>query len=58
MEAQRLLDKMALEEEAAAKEKAMLKKEQQKKSTKSAGGKCQGCGLKKCKKTCLFYSGK
>ncbi|KAL9179535.1 hypothetical protein ACHAXT_008825 [Thalassiosira profunda] len=58
MEAQRLLDKLALEEEEKQKEKAMLKKEQQKKSTKSAAGKCQGCGLKKCKKTCLFYSGK
>lgn len=58
MEAQRLLDKMALEEEEKKKEKEMLKKEKQKKSTKSAAGKCQGCGLKKCKKTCLFYSGK
>lgn len=58
MEAQRLLDKLALEEEEKEKEKSMLKKEQQKKSTKSATGKCQGCGLKKCKKTCLFYSGK
>ena len=58
MEAQRLLDKLALEEEEKKKEKQMLKKEQQKKSTKSATGKCQGCGLKKCKKTCLFYSGK
>lgn len=57
MEAQRLLDKMAIEEEQAEKKKAMLKKEQQKKSTKSSGGKCQGCNLKKCKKTCLFYSG-
>jgi hypothetical protein len=57
MEAQRLLDKMALEEEEARKQKEMLKKEQQMKSTKSAAGKCQGCGLKKCKKTCLFYSG-
>lgn len=57
MEAQRLLDKMALEEEEAKKQKEMLKKEQQKKSTKSAAGKCQGCGLKKCKTSCLFYSG-
>jgi hypothetical protein len=48
---------MALEEEEARKQKEMLKKEQQMKSTKSAAGKCQGCGLKKCKKTCLFYSG-
>mmetsp|Transcript_2867 Transcript_2867/g.5231 ORF Transcript_2867/g.5231 Transcript_2867/m.5231 type:complete len:583 (-) Transcript_2867:123-1871(-) len=57
MEAQRLLDKMAIEEEQKEKKKALLKKEQQKKSTKSSGGKCQGCNLKKCKKTCLFYSG-
>lgn len=55
MEAQRLLDKLALEEEEKKKEKEMLKKERQKKSTKSATGKCQGCGLKKCKKTCLFF---
>lgn len=54
MEAQRLLDKLALEEEQMEKEKEMLKKHKQKKSTKSAAGKCQGCGLKKCKKTCLF----
>ena len=57
MEAQRLLDKLASEEEEAKKQKEMLKKEAQKVSTKSAAGKCQGCGLKKCKKTCLFYSG-
>jgi molybdenum cofactor synthesis domain-containing protein len=55
MEAQRLLEKLELEEEEAKKQKEMLKKEQLKKSTKTAGGKCQGCGLKKCKKTCLFY---
>mmetsp|Transcript_26960 Transcript_26960/g.45935 ORF Transcript_26960/g.45935 Transcript_26960/m.45935 type:complete len:596 (-) Transcript_26960:108-1895(-) len=58
MEAQRLLDKLALEEEEKKKKEEMLKKEKQKKSTKSATGKCQGCGLKKCKKTCLFNSGK
>jgi hypothetical protein len=58
MEAQRLLDKLALEEDQAKKQEEMLKKEQQKKSTKSATGKCQGCGLKKCKKTCLFFSGR
>jgi hypothetical protein len=56
MEAQRLLEKLALEEEEKKKQEAMLKKEQQKKSTKSASGKCQGCGLKKCPKTCLFYN--
>ena len=58
MEAQRLLEKLALEEEEKKKKQAMLKKEQQKKSTKSASGKCQGCGLKKCPKSCLFYSKK
>jgi len=56
MEAQRLLEKLALEEEEKKKQEAMLKKEQQKKSTKSASGKCQGCGLKKCPKTCLFFN--
>lgn len=56
MEAQRLLEKLALEEEEKKKQQAMLKKEQQMKSTKSASGKCQGCGLKKCPKSCLFYS--
>ncbi|KAL7441653.1 hypothetical protein ACHAXM_007936 [Skeletonema potamos] len=56
MEAQRLLEKLALEEEEKKKQEAMLKKEQQMKSTKSASGKCQGCGLKKCPKTCLFYN--
>ena len=54
MDAQRLLDNLELEEEARQKEKAMLRKEQLMKSTKSETGKCQGCGLKKCTKTCLF----
>jgi len=58
MDAQRQLDNLELEEMERQKEKEMLKKEQQKKSTKSATGSCQGCGLKKCKKTCLFYPGK
>jgi len=58
MEAQRLLDKLSLEEEKKVKEKKMLKKEQEKKSIKGATGKCQGCGLKKCKKPCLFFGGK
>lgn len=56
MEAQRLLDNLALDAEEAKKEKEMLKKEQLKKSTKNSEGKCGGCGLKKCKKTCLFFS--
>ena len=58
MEAQRLLDKMALEQEEAKKAKKKMKDEVQKTKTKSATGKCQGCGLKKCKPPCLFYSGK
>lgn len=58
MQAQRLLNQLALEEQEAEKQKQMLKKEQQKKSTKSAGGKCASCGLRKCVKACPFYSGK
>ena len=57
MEAQRLLDKLALEEEAKAKHEDIIKKDKEKRSVKGKGGKCQGCGLKKCKKTCHFYSG-
>merc|ERR1719203_880265 len=56
MEAQRLLDKLSLEEEAKQKKEKKLKEEVQKTKTKSKAGKCQGCGLKKCKKSCLFYS--
>ena len=57
MEAQRLLNELALKEEEEKKAEERRKKEIAKKGTKSAGGKCQGCGLKKCKKSCLF-SGK
>lgn len=57
MEAQRQLERLAAKEEEEKKAEEQKKREKQKKSTKSAGGKCQGCGLKKCKKTCLFYSG-
>ena len=56
MDAQRQLDKIAEEEARKAKEEEMKQREKEKLNTK-AGGKCQGCGLKKCKKTCLFYSG-
>jgi len=56
MEAQRLLDKLALEEEEQKKAEEKRKKELGRKSVKGKTGKCQGCGLKKCKKTCLFYS--
>ncbi len=57
MEAQRLLNDLALKEEEEKKAEERRKKEIAKKGTKSQG-KCQGCGLKKCKKSCLFYSGK
>jgi len=57
MEAQRLLDKMALEEEEVKKAEERKKRDLAKISVKGTKGKCQGCGLKKCKKTCLFYSG-
>ena len=56
MDAQRELDKLKAEEEEKQRQEANKKKEAAKLSTK-AGGKCQGCGLKKCKKTCLFYKG-
>lgn len=58
MDAQRELDKIAKAEAEKKKAEEELKKEKQKLSTKSATGKCQGCGLKKCKKTCLFYGKK
>jgi hypothetical protein len=57
MDAQRELDKLQAEEEARQKEEANKKKEAARLSTKGTSGKCQGCGLKKCKKTCLFYKG-
>lgn len=56
MEAQRLLDKMALEDEEEKKAEEKKKRDVAKKSVKGVSGKCQGCGLKKCKKTCLFAS--
>lgn len=56
MEAQRLLNELALKEEAEKKAEEKKEKELAKKSVKSSGGKCQSCGLKKCKKSCLFYS--
>jgi len=54
MEAQRLLDKIAEQEEVERKTQAAHKKELAKTKVKYDKGKCQGCGLKKCKKTCLF----
>jgi len=55
MDAQRELDKMAKEELENKKKEEQLRKEMEKLSTKAPGGKCQGCGLKKCRTTCLFF---
>jgi hypothetical protein len=57
MDAQRELDKIAAEEARIAKAEEEKKRVAQKLSTKAEGGQCQGCGLKKCKKTCHFYAG-
>lgn len=58
MDAQRRLDDIAKKEAAEKKAAEAQKREMQKLSTKGGTGKCQACGLKKCKKTCMFYSGK
>jgi len=55
MEAARRLEKLKEDEDKKKQEKDQKAKDKAKKSTK-AGGKCQGCGLKKCKKSCLFYT--
>jgi hypothetical protein len=56
MDAQRELNKIEEEHAKKEKEEEQKQKEKDKLSTKAPGGKCQGCNLKKCKKTCLFYS--
>lgn len=56
MDAQRELDRLQAEKERKEKEEERIQKEAAKRSTKGSSGKCQGCGLKKCKKTCSFYS--
>mmetsp|Transcript_41901 Transcript_41901/g.47610 ORF Transcript_41901/g.47610 Transcript_41901/m.47610 type:complete len:570 (-) Transcript_41901:116-1825(-) len=55
MDAQRELDKIAKEEARELKKQEGLRREKEKLSVKSAKGKCQGCGLKKCRKGCMFY---
>ena len=57
MDAQRELDKIAAAEAEAERKKEELEREKAKLSTKSRTGKCQACGLKKCKKGCVFYAG-
>lgn len=54
MEAHRLLEQMREKEEEEKKAEENRKKELSKQSVKGSTGKCQGCGLKKCKKECLF----
>lgn len=54
MEAQRLLDKLALEEDEKKKAEEKKQRELSSQSVKSTTGKCKGCGLKKCRKDCLF----
>merc|ERR1719330_709128 len=58
MEAQRQLNDLAIKEEEEKKAEEKRKKDIAKTKTKSTGGKCASCGLKKCKKTCLFYKKK
>lgn len=57
MDAQRELEKIAQAEAEMKRRQEEIKREQAKLSTKGSTGKCQSCGLKKCKKTCLFYKG-
>jgi len=56
MDAQRELDKISALETQKKKQEEELKREKQKLSTKTSSGVCQSCGLKKCKKACMFYS--
>jgi hypothetical protein len=55
-EASRLLEDMRIKEESELKAEENRKAEKDKRSVKEAGGKCKGCGLKKCRKDCLFRS--
>jgi hypothetical protein len=57
MEAQRQLNEIALREEEEKKAEEKKKKDIARTKTKGTTGKCQSCGLKKCKKTCLFSKG-
>lgn len=56
MDAQRHLDLLAAEDASAQAAAEAHRREMLKLSTKGEGGKCQACGLKKCKKTCNFYT--
>ena len=56
MDAQRELDKMAAAEAEAQRKEEEMEREKARLSTKGMSGKCQSCGLKKCKKGCVFYA--
>ena len=55
MNAQRELEKLEAQKAAERLKAEEAKREKAKLSTKAAGGRCQACGLKKCKKTCVFH---
>eukprot|EP00977_Amphora_coffeiformis_P012538 scaffold3122_cov140-Amphora_coffeaeformis.AAC.4 len=56
MDAQRELDKIAAAEAEAKRKEEELEREKARLSTKGTSGKCQACGLKKCKKGCVFFT--
>ena len=56
MDAQRELDKLEAQKAAEKRREKENQREKAKLSTKEASGRCQACGLKKCKKTCVFAS--
>jgi len=53
-EATRLLEKLKVQEEEEKKAEDIKLKDAAKRSIKGEGGKCKSCGLKKCRKGCLF----
>jgi len=56
MDATRELKKMQVAEEKKNKEEEAKQREKEKVSIKGTTGKCNACGLKKCSKSCVFYS--
>jgi hypothetical protein len=56
MDAQRQLDIAAANEAEEKRKEDGIKRESQRLSTKDPSGKCQQCGLKKCRTSCSFYS--
>lgn len=55
MDATRELEKLKIAEEEKRKEEEMVEKEKANLSTKGGTGKCNSCGLKKCRKSCVFF---